>query len=85
VRESAVQFTRQGEPYPVHQMLIVFPLGCWTISVVFAIVYLVTDYAYLSLVVYRMPVAGIVSGLVAAPLGAKITASTSSEWAGQSL
>jgi hypothetical protein len=56
-----------------------FPLGFWTTSVVFAIVYQGTDYTRLSLVAYRMLVAGIVGGLVAAPFVVKITASPSSE------
>ena len=56
--------------HPVHQMLIVFPLGLLATSVIFDILYLITGYTSLSLVAYWLLVAGIIGGLVAAPFGA---------------
>jgi hypothetical protein len=43
-KESHIIKWSENLRHPVHQMLIVFPLECWTISVVFIIVYQVTDY-----------------------------------------
>jgi len=55
--------------HPVHQMLIVFPLGLLGMSVVFDIVYLATDDAKFSAVAYWMLVSGVAGGLLAAPFG----------------
>ena len=55
--------------HPIHQMLIVFPLGLLAMALVFDIIHLVTDVGYWSEIAYRMIAAGLISGLVAAPFG----------------
>ena len=55
--------------HPVHQMLIVFPLGLLGMSVIFDLVYFATDDMVFSVVAYWMMIAGIVGGLLAAPFG----------------
>lgn len=55
--------------HPIHQMLIVFPLGLLATAVAFDLVHLVTDNGYWSEIAYWMIVAGVISGLVAAPFG----------------
>jgi uncharacterized membrane protein len=56
--------------HPVHQMLIVFPLGLLGGSIIFDIVYLVTRAGHWAEMAFWMVAAGIVSGLVAAVFGA---------------
>ena len=55
--------------HPIHQMLIVFPLGLLAMALIFDIIHLTTGAAIWSTVSYWMIAAGIVSGLVAAPFG----------------
>lgn len=55
--------------HPLHQMLIVFPLGLLATAVVFDVIYLVSDNPTMSTVSYWMIVAGILSGLLAAAPG----------------
>ena len=55
--------------HPLHQMLIVFPLGLLATAVVFDVIHLVTDNPTMATVSYWMIVAGILSGLLAAPPG----------------
>jgi uncharacterized membrane protein len=55
--------------HPVHQMLIVFPLGLLGMSVVFDLIFLSTESQIFSAVAYWMMVAGVASGLLAAPFG----------------
>ena len=55
--------------HPIHQMLIVFPLGLLGTSLLFDILYLVTWSDHWALVSYYMIAAGIISGLVAAVFG----------------
>ena len=55
--------------HPVHPILIVFPLGLLATSVIFDVIYLVTDYAHMSDVAYWLIIAGILGGGVAAPFG----------------
>jgi uncharacterized membrane protein len=55
--------------HPIHQMLIVFPLGLLGTSLLFDILYLATGGDHWSLVSYYMIAAGILSGLLAAPFG----------------
>src|SRR5436190_7159004 len=55
--------------HPVHQMLIVFPLGLLAMAVIFDVICLATANPYWSEIAFWMMAAGIVSGLVAAPLG----------------
>jgi uncharacterized membrane protein len=55
--------------HPIHQMLIVFPLGLLGTSLFFDIAHLVSDNPQWGTISYWMIVAGILSGLVAAPFG----------------
>ena len=55
--------------HPVHQMLIVFPLGLLGMSVVFDLVYMGADDLVFSVVAFWMMIAGIAGGLLAAPFG----------------
>ena len=55
--------------HPIHQMLIVFPLGLLGTSLLFDILYLTTGGDHWALVSYYMIAAGILSGLLAAVFG----------------
>ncbi|HEX6962222.1 MAG TPA: DUF2231 domain-containing protein [Lacipirellula sp.] len=55
--------------HPIHQQLIVFPLGLLGTSVIFDIIHIATGNETMALVAFWMTVAGIVGGLVAAPFG----------------
>ncbi len=55
--------------HPIHQQLIVFPLGLLFTSVVFDVIYLVTRNSIWTVVAFWMIVAGVVGGLAAAPFG----------------
>src|SRR3954464_4718148 len=55
--------------HPVHQMLIVFPLGLLATGVVFDIVYLVNGTRGFADVAYWLILSGIIGGLLAAPFG----------------
>jgi uncharacterized membrane protein len=55
--------------HPLHQILIVFPLGLLATSMIFDVAYLVTGNAPLSAVAFWMVVAGVIGGIVAAPFG----------------
>ncbi len=55
--------------HPIHQMLIVFPLGLLATAVVFDVIYLATDNPTWTTVAYYMIAAGIIGGLLAAPFG----------------
>ncbi|HEV7784605.1 MAG TPA: DUF2231 domain-containing protein [Thermoanaerobaculia bacterium] len=55
--------------HPIHQMLIVFPLGLLGTSLVFDILHLATGGEQWAMVSYSMIAAGILSGLLAAPFG----------------
>ena len=55
--------------HPVHQMLIVFPLGLLATAVIFDIVGLVSGGETWPLVAYWTMLAGIIGALVAAPFG----------------
>jgi uncharacterized membrane protein len=55
--------------HPIHQMLIVFPLGLLATALVFDAVGLMTGVGFWSELAYWMIAAGIVSGLLAAPFG----------------
>ncbi|HYG64415.1 MAG TPA: DUF2231 domain-containing protein [Thermoanaerobaculia bacterium] len=56
--------------HPIHQMLIVFPLGLLGTSLFFDIAHLVSGNSQWALIAYWMIVAGILSALVAAVFGA---------------
>ena len=55
--------------HPIHQMLIVFPLGLLGGSVVFDVLAMVTGSTGLTTASYYMIAAGVISGLLAAPFG----------------
>ena len=55
--------------HPVHQMLIVFPLGLFATAVIFDLIYLLGGRATMAIVSYWMIAAGIIGGLIAAPFG----------------
>ena len=55
--------------HPVHQMLVVFPLGLLATAVVFDIIYLASGSQIMAAVSYWMMAAGLVGGLLAAPFG----------------
>lgn len=55
--------------HPIHQMLIVFPLGLLATAVVFDIIYLATGTLGWWAVAYYLIAAGILGGLLAAPFG----------------
>jgi uncharacterized membrane protein len=56
--------------HPIHQMLIVFPLGLLAMAVVFDLIAIGLSQGYWSEIAYWMMAAGIVTGLLAAPFGA---------------
>ena len=55
--------------HPVHQMLIVFPLGLLGTSVVFDILRWISARPEMSMVAYYLIAAGLIGGLIAAPFG----------------
>jgi uncharacterized membrane protein len=55
--------------HPIHQMLIVFPLGLLGMAVVFDLLALGLAQPYWSEVAYWMIAAGVITGLIAAPFG----------------
>ncbi len=55
--------------HPIHQMLIVFPLGLLGTSLLFDILHLATGGNHWAQVSYFMIAAGIITGLIAAPFG----------------
>ena len=55
--------------HPIHQQLIVFPLGLLVTSFVFDVIYLVTRNSLWTVVAFWMIVAGVAGGLAAAPFG----------------
>jgi uncharacterized membrane protein len=56
--------------HPVHQMLIVFPLGLLATAVVFDVIFLVTDNSNWTTAAFYMIGAGVITGLAAAVPGA---------------
>lgn len=55
--------------HPVHQMLIVFPLGLLSAALVFDVIHLITGSATASIVSYWVIAAGVIGGLCAAVFG----------------
>jgi uncharacterized membrane protein len=55
--------------HPIHQMLVVFPLGLLAMAVVFDLLAIGLSQGYWSELAYWMIAAGVVTGLVAAPFG----------------
>ncbi len=56
--------------HPVHQMLIVFPLGLLATAVIFDVIHLVTGSTTASVVSFWVIAAGVIGGLCAAVFGA---------------
>ncbi|MEW6128999.1 MAG: DUF2231 domain-containing protein [Acidobacteriota bacterium] len=55
--------------HPIHQILIVFPLGLLATSVIFDIIYLITENRRWSEIAFWMIAAGVIGGALAAPFG----------------
>jgi uncharacterized membrane protein len=55
--------------HPIHQMLIVFPLGLLAMAVIFDLIAIGLGQGYWSEIAYWMIAAGVVTGLLAAPFG----------------
>jgi uncharacterized membrane protein len=55
--------------HPIHQMLIVFPLGLLATSLIFDVIHLVSGGTQWAIVAYWLIVAGILGGLAAAVFG----------------
>lgn len=55
--------------HPIHQMLIVFPLGLLGMAVFFDVMSMTTGERYWSEIAYPMIAAGVITGLLAAPFG----------------
>jgi uncharacterized membrane protein len=55
--------------HPIHQMLVVFPLGLLATAVVFDVIALARSQGYWSELAFWMIAAGVVAGLLAAPFG----------------
>jgi uncharacterized membrane protein len=55
--------------HPIHQILVVLPLGSLAIAVVFDIIHLAAGQPTFAVVAYWMIVAGIFTGILAAPFG----------------
>ena len=56
--------------HPIHQMLIVFPLGLLAMAIIFDILAMLLANGYWSEIAFWMIAAGVVTGLLAAPFGA---------------
>ena len=56
--------------HPIHQMLVVFPLGLFSTAVIFDVIHLIRGGPTWSIVAYWMIGAGIIGGLCAAVFGA---------------
>ena len=55
--------------HPLHQMLIVFPLGLLGAAALFDVLYLITNSGNLGLASYYMIAGGLIGGVLAAPAG----------------
>lgn len=55
--------------HPVHQMLIVFPLGLLLMAAIFDVIYFITDRPGLAQVSYWNITAGVISGVIAGVFG----------------
>ena len=55
--------------HPVHQMLIVFPLGLLATAVIVDVIYFLTSALIFAEVAYYLVVAGLIGGALAAPFG----------------
>lgn len=64
--ESRVKFMG----HPVHQQLVIFPLGLLATAVIFDVVYLASRMPEMAIVAYWLIAAGLIGAVVAAPFGA---------------
>jgi uncharacterized membrane protein len=55
--------------HPIHQMMVVFPLGLLAASVVFDLLYRGLDNNLMAVVSYYLIAGGVIAGLIAAPFG----------------
>ena len=55
--------------HPIHPMLIVYPIGMFTVAIIFDILYLITGVVGLATASFYMIAAGVVGGLIAAVFG----------------
>jgi uncharacterized membrane protein len=55
--------------HPIHQMLVVFPLGLLGASVVFDLLYRALDTPTMAVVAFYLIAGGVIAGLMAAPFG----------------
>lgn len=55
--------------HPIHMALIALPLGVLTIAVIFDVIYLLTEESVWAEASFRMIVAGLIAGLIAAVFG----------------
>jgi uncharacterized membrane protein len=55
--------------HPLHQMLVIIPAGLFATAAIFDVLVLITGHSMLAIGAYLMIIAGIVGGLVAAPIG----------------
>ena len=55
--------------HPIHQMLIVFPLGLLATAVIVDVIYFAGDALIFAEVAYYLVIAGLIGGAVAAPFG----------------
>jgi uncharacterized membrane protein len=67
--EDAMESRAKLLGHPIHQMLIVFPLGLLAMAVVFDLLAIGLSRGYWSEIAYWMIAAGVVTGLMAAPFG----------------
>jgi uncharacterized membrane protein len=68
--EAAMESRAKLLGHPIHQMLVVFPLGLLGMAVVFDLLAIGLNQGYWSEIGYWMMAAGIITGLLAAPFGA---------------
>ena len=55
--------------HPIHQMLVVFPLGLLATGVLFDLIFIANGRPMMAAVAYWMIAAGVIGGLLAAPFG----------------
>ncbi|MDB5889817.1 MAG: hypothetical protein JWP47_648 [Polaromonas sp.] len=75
-RRSASRLMAQGTEsrakflgHPLHQQLVVFPLGLLATAVIFDVIYLISEAPVMAVVSFWMIVAGLVGGIIATPFG----------------
>ncbi|MGH8771313.1 MAG: DUF2231 domain-containing protein [Burkholderiales bacterium] len=59
--------------HPVHPMLVVFPLGLLGTAVIFDVIHPITRNSAFSIAAYWMIAAGLIGGLIAAPMRCRVT------------